>query len=188
MPSLLGIMGSPRKNGNTHMMLSGILESAGNRGAETDLIILCDKTIYECDGCLICWKNRPCPKNDDMNVIYTMIEKADVLVFGTPVYWYGPTALMKLFIDRLVYFNCPENRPAVRGKKGIIVIPYEEESPETVEPLEKMFEMSLNYMEMRLVHKLIVPGAGEKGAVREMPGIMKKCELLGETIAGTGGA
>jgi multimeric flavodoxin WrbA len=60
-----------------------------------------------------------------MLAIYPKIIEADVIIFGTPVYWYGPTALMKAFIDRFVYFNCPENR-AKSGKAANI--PFEDDT------------------------------------------------------------
>lgn len=53
-----------------------------------------------------------------MNGFYQKIIDSDILVFGTPVYWYAPTAIMKAFIDRFVYFNCPENREKIRGKNS----------------------------------------------------------------------
>ena len=113
MKKILGIMGSPRKNGNTHVLISKILESAQKEGADTKMIFLSDLIIKECDGCYSCWKGQKCGKNDDMNNVYPLIINSEVLIFGTPVYWFGPTALMKAFIDRLVYFNCPENRAKV---------------------------------------------------------------------------
>ena len=103
MKKILGVMGSPRKNGNTHVLLSKILESAKDNGATTDLIFLNDLVIKECDGCHSCWKSNECSKNDDMNNVYPMIIGCDVIIFGTPVYWYGPTALMKAFLDRFVF-------------------------------------------------------------------------------------
>ena len=145
MKKILGIVGSPRINGNTHLLISKILEGAQNFGLEADLIFLKDLDIKECDGCHSCWKGNQCSKNDDMNIIYPKIIASDIIVFGTPVYWYGPTALMKGFIDRFVYFNCPENREKVRGKMAILVVPFEEDNVETAEPLIKMFEKSFSY-------------------------------------------
>ena len=172
MKKILGIVGSPRINGNTHLLISKILEGAQNFGLEADLIFLKDLYIKECDGCHSCWKGNQCSKNDDMNIIYPKIIASDIIVFGTPVYWYGPTALMKGFIDRFVYFNCPENREKVRGKMAILVVPFEEDNVETAEPLIKMFEKSFSYLEMKLIEKIIVPGVGKKGEV------LKKQDIL----------
>jgi hypothetical protein len=107
---VLGVVGSPRKNGNTHILVSRILEGAEKQGAAAETIFLNDLNIRECNGCHACWRGKRCSKKDDMRDIYPKIIESDVIVFGTPVYWYGPTALMKGFMDRFVYFNCPENR------------------------------------------------------------------------------
>ena len=72
-----------------------------------------------------------CSKNDDMLGTYPKISQSDALILGTPVYWYGPTGLMKLFIDRFVYFNCQQNRDKIKGKSVVIAVPFEEETCET---------------------------------------------------------
>ena len=142
----LGVLGSPRKQGNTHLLISKLLEGAGSRGAETDVIFLNDLDIRECDGCHVCWQGRDCIKKDDMNPLYSRIIQSDVLVLGTPVYWYAPTALMKGFLDRFVYFNCPENRVKIKGKSAVIIVPFEEESPKAADLVVSIFEKSLAYL------------------------------------------
>ncbi len=87
MTNILGITGSPRKNGNTQVLISKILEGACDKGAATDNIFLGDMTIQECNGCHACWRGKACPKNDDMNDIYDKIAASDILIFGTPIYW-----------------------------------------------------------------------------------------------------
>jgi len=183
MKKILAIMGSPRKNGNTHALLSKITESAQKDGAETKIIFLSGLNINECDGCQSCWKGKKCSKNDDMNNIYPLIIDSDVLIFGTPVYWFGPTALMKAFIDRLVYFNCPENRAKIKGKNALLIVPFEDDVLETAAPLIKMFEKSCEYLEINLIEKLIVPGVTKKGEVLEKKDIVEKCLEIGKKIA-----
>ncbi len=95
-----------------------------------------------------------------MNVIYPKIIESDIIIFGTPVYWYGPTAMMKGFIDRFVYFNCPENRSKIKGKAAVLAIPFEEENIKTADLLVKFFEKSLGYLEMKTI------GVGEKKPFR----------------------
>ena len=114
MKKILAVTGSPRRNGNTHILVTKIAEGAKSKGAIIDELFLGDLAIIECDGCHVCWKGKECSKNDDMLTIYSRIIQSDIIIFGTPVYWYGPTALMKAFIDRFVYFNCPENRKKIR--------------------------------------------------------------------------
>jgi multimeric flavodoxin WrbA len=178
----LGVIGSPRRDGNTHILVSRFLEGALSEGAEVDTVFLGDLRIEECDGCQACWRGKQCSKNDDMLGLYPRLIDSDIVVFGTPVYWYGPTALMKGFVDRLVYFNCPENRPKIRGKSAVIIIPFEEENPETARLVVEFFEKSLVYLEMKLIGRLIVPGVGEKGAVSKQPQRLMESYKLGQRL------
>lgn len=182
MTTVLGIVGSPRRNGNTHILVSRMLEGAQAVGAKIELLPLRGLQIRECDGCYACWKGRPCSKRDDMLDIYPKIITSDVLVFGTPVYWYGPTALMKAFIDRFVYFNCEENRAKIRGKAAAIAVPYEEEAPDTADLVVALFERSLAYLEMDLVGQVIVPGVGPRGQVLEKEASLAQAYELGRRL------
>ena len=182
MAKVLGIVGSPRRKGNTDVLVSKILEGARDAGAETEVLFLQDLTIRECDGCHACWKQKPCSKNDDMNNIFPLIESSDALIFGTPVYWYGPTALMKAFIDRFVYFNCPENHKRIMGKSAALAIPFEEENPETVRLLVEFFEKCFGYLELNLVGQVIVPGVTKRGEIVEKPMDLEKGYELGKRL------
>lgn len=101
---VIGINGSPHRDGTTSIMLKKFLEAVNRHGGETELIHLIDKKISPCLGCYsknpkLC--RYPCIQKDDMQKIYPKLIKADAIVFGTPVYWFNMSGLMKNFIDRL---------------------------------------------------------------------------------------
>ena len=179
MSRILGIVGSPRRGGNTDILVTEILKSAEQAGAESETIYLGDLTINECDGCHACWTGRDCTMFDDMNPLHHKIIESDLLVLGTPVYWYGPTGLMKCFIDRLVYFNCPENRTKIKGKKAVLAIPLEEEDSNVASLTVSLFEKILEYLEMSLAGTVIVPGVSAKGEVKNKSKALEKCHELG---------
>jgi multimeric flavodoxin WrbA len=180
---LLAVIGSPRKQGNTHAMVLGLLEGAKACGAESEIVFLGDLDIAECNGCLACWKTGRCAKNDDMNKLYDLIALSDAIVFGTPVYWYGPTALMKAFLDRFVYFNCPENRGKVKNKDTALIIPFEEDDPRAADLVIALFEKSFAYLEMNFVGTVIAPGLLHKGEVANKPPVMQQTVELGKKLA-----
>jgi len=104
---VVGICGSPRK-GNTEWMLRKLLEGAAKAGAGTELILLREKNIRWCDGCLSCeaggeHRKGICMIQDDMQEIYAKLVEADGLALGTPVYFELLSGLLKNFIDR----TCP---------------------------------------------------------------------------------
>ena len=184
MKTILGIIGSPRKNGNTDILVSRILAGARDGGASTETVSLGELKILECNGCHACWKGkRVCCKNDDMKDLYPRIIESEAIIFGTPVYWYGPTAILKCFIDRFVYFNCPANRSKIRGKAAVIAVPFEDKTLETSDLVVDFFDKSLSYLEMRLVERILVPGVTKRGEVRNRKRIMDKCYELGQRLA-----
>ncbi|MBN1801172.1 MAG: flavodoxin family protein [Candidatus Lokiarchaeota archaeon] len=182
MKRILAIMGSPRKNGNTHILLLKLLEAGKKVGSQGEMLFLGDLNIKECDGCHSCWKGNECSKNDDMNDIYKKIADSDVLVFGTPVYWYGPTGLMKLFLDRCVFFNCEENNKQIAGKSAVLVVPFEENTLETAKPLVDLFEKSFKYLNLNLIEQLLVPGVYKKGDVLKKKDAINRAIEIGTSI------
>jgi multimeric flavodoxin WrbA len=183
MKKILSVVGSPRRNGNTHILVSKIAEGAKAKDAEVDELFLADFTIVECDGCHVCWEKDECIKDDDMSALYQRIIQSDVIIFGTPVYWYGPTALMKGFIDRFVYFNCPKNRAKIRGKSAVIAVPFEEESLEMATPVVEFFQKCFDYLEVNLAGKILVPGVSTRGEIRKKEKSLQQAYELGQTLA-----
>jgi hypothetical protein len=90
---------------------------------------------------------------------------------------------MKAFIDRFVYFNCPENRQKINGISAVLAVPFEEAGPETARGVIEFFEKSLAYLEIKLLGQIIVPGVGDKGAVRSKPKSLQQAYDLGRKLA-----
>ena len=183
MTKVLGIMGSPRKNGNTHILMNKILEGAKSAGASTELVLIADLDIAPCDGCEICFQGKPCKIEDDMLGLYDKLVEADTIVFGSPVYWYGPSAQMKTFFDRFMYFSAPENMQLIEGKNAVIATVYEEESPYVAEALVMMFERSFNLLKINLVNKIIVADVLNKGDINKKTDSLERASELGASLA-----
>lgn len=101
---VLGIVGSPRKGGNTEILVAEALAEARKAGAETDIFLVADKTINGCDGCHSCVKTGVCRIKDDMQTLYQQMGEADAIIFGSPVYFGNVTAQTKAIIDRTFLF------------------------------------------------------------------------------------
>lgn len=74
---IVGIVCSPRKGGNTEILVREALKAASEAGAETDLVLTSTKNIAPCDGCGICEKNGVCKISDDMQELYQKLESSD---------------------------------------------------------------------------------------------------------------
>lgn len=97
---VLGLQGSPRSKGNTSTLLSAFLDQVEALGGHVQNLDVTKMKVLPCRGCGNCEKKGYCPLDDDMQTVYPLLRKADLVVLATPIYFYGPTAQMKLFIDR----------------------------------------------------------------------------------------
>jgi len=97
---VLGIMGSPRKKGNTDFLLSSFMNEVENAGVRTHVIEIAKKKILPCMEYSVCEKKGTCPIDDDMNEIYTLLYEADIIVLATPIFFYNTPAQTKALIDR----------------------------------------------------------------------------------------
>lgn len=98
---VLGLQGSPRKNGNTDFLLSTFMKEVEKSGVITQNIRVDKKNIAPCLGCGYCEKEGYCIIQDDMSSeIYPLFRKADVIVAATPIFFYNVTAQLKALIDR----------------------------------------------------------------------------------------
>jgi len=149
---ILALIGSPRKGSNTDILVDKILEGCKEKGFSSEKLYLYDFSISACTDCRLCKsENYECAIKDDMQQIYLSMVEADIIIFGTPVYWYGPTGKMKLLIDRMRPFIASRK---MEGKKAVLVAP-SEEGPEACRALLEMFRMSFDYLGMEFVDSIL---------------------------------
>lgn len=114
---VLGISGSPRKEGNTDLLVKEALKVCAENGAKTDFIGLAGKNIKFCDNCDACAGGKaPCPKDDDVKQILDAMEKADALIIGSPTYFGSVSGQLKTLFDRTMPLR--RNNFRLSGKIG----------------------------------------------------------------------
>jgi len=163
----IAINGSPHMDeGNTAMILNPFLEGLKEAGCDAELFYTRKLKIGPCNGDMSCWFINPgvCAQKDDMEILAPRLKEADIIIFATPVYWYGPTAKMKLLIDRLRPYISSRK---LAGKKGLVVSP-SEEGASCCGPLLQMFTMSFEYLGMLNGGSLLAQ-AYEKGEIIKRP-------------------
>lgn len=99
---VLVISSSPRRGGNSDYLCDQFIRGAEEAGHDTEKIFFQNKKINYCLGCGACNTTHKCVQKDDMDGVLDKMVNADVLVFGTPVYFYTMDAQMKTLIDRTV--------------------------------------------------------------------------------------
>jgi multimeric flavodoxin WrbA len=116
---VLGISGSMRKDGNTSRLITIILRECEEKGLTTEYISLSGKNIHPCIGCETCKKEHECAiTDDDWEDIASRILDCEVLVIGSPTYYYDVSGQLKNFIDR-TYSYYHDRRLA--GRKAVAV-------------------------------------------------------------------
>jgi len=124
---VLGFQGSPRKKGNTHFLLSSFMAAAEKLGAQTRTIEVAKKSIAACKELIVCEKKGYCPIDDDMkHEIYPLIRQAEVVVIGTPIFFYNMTAQLKAMVDRCQTFWARKyvfkiKDPAQKMRRGFLL-------------------------------------------------------------------
>ncbi len=98
--NVLIVSTSPRVGSNSDLLANEFGRGAKDEGNEVEIISLKDKDIKFCKGCFACQKNQRCVIHDDADLIEQKMEKADVLVFATPIYYYEMSGQMKTLLDR----------------------------------------------------------------------------------------
>jgi multimeric flavodoxin WrbA len=175
---ILALNGSARKRGNTDILIDQILKGSKRGKHTTQKIYLYDYEILPCMDCRDCKKgDYVCTLNDGMKKIYPKMEKADLIIFGTPNYWNGPTGKMKLLIDRMRPF-VPSRK--LKGKKCVIVSP-SGEGPNSCRLLVEMLRLSCDYLGMKFAGKVLAK-AYEKGEILKNQKALEKAYKLGTSL------
>ena len=97
---VLGIMGSPRRQSNTEVLLDKALEGAAQAGAEVEKVVVSNLKISGCREIYACRKDGECAIKDDMQSLYRKLQEADHVILASPIFFYGVTSQVKAVIDR----------------------------------------------------------------------------------------
>lgn len=129
------INGSPRK-GNTLAAINAL-------GLDAEIINADQVNVSPCKGCGACGCEKGCVQNDDSNQVIDKLVEAEMIVFATPVYWWGVTAQLKTIIDK-----CYCRGAHLKGKKvGIIVVGGDSVESEQYDLIKRQFELIGEYLQ-----------------------------------------
>jgi multimeric flavodoxin WrbA len=119
---VLGVVGSPRRNGNTERLVAEALRVIEEKGVKTELLRLAGKEIKPCDACLACRKTGECHTKDDFQPIFDKMVKADGIILSSPVYYGSATPQIKALIDRAGYLSGAKGRVFENKVGGPLVV------------------------------------------------------------------
>lgn len=176
--TVLGFVGSPRRGGNTHILVDEILRGAQEAGAAVQKFDLTRLEIAPCKACDTCQNTDEfCVHDDDFPPLWEQMKTADVWVLGTPIYWGGPTAQFKAFIDR---WRSPEEELKVMPDKHIILaLPLGDESGEQAQITIDMMTVGLEWINKTINDVVIAPGVEDRGDIRKRTDILERAYQVG---------
>ncbi len=192
MPEILGIGGSPRKGGNSDILLREVLAGAAQAGATTEAIQLRDLRFQSCDGCERCRPDNICKLKDEMQQLYPKITAARGLVLVSPTHNFNVTAWMKSFIDRMYcYFGFTDDRPrswwttlANQGRRAALVAIGEQAGAEEAIGLTlTALHRAMAAYGYEIAGELPVNGIFDRGMVRHHPNVLADARQLGFELA-----
>jgi multimeric flavodoxin WrbA len=177
----LGIVGSPRKGGNSEILTAYCLKAIAEEGLDTELVSLAGMDIKGCNACGYCFENEGCSIEDDMQPVYEKMVAADAIIVASPVYYGSATALVKGLLERTGFMSLRQD--PFRGKVG--------------GPLVVARRAGKNFTFMELMHwfhikGIINPGSTywnvaigwEKGEVEKDEEGMRTAWNFGKSVAG----
>jgi multimeric flavodoxin WrbA len=185
---VLGIAGSPRRGGNTDLLLAEVMRGAASRGAEVKTIVLNDLNITPCQHCDACLEAGRCQVEDDMQMVYRELEEADRLVLASPIHFMGVTAQTKAMIDRCqalwarkYILKMPPlgNR---RERKGLFVSVGGRRVSSGFEPALATVKSLFKVLDITYAGALLFPGVDEKGAINRKPDALHQAFLAGQKL------
>jgi multimeric flavodoxin WrbA len=161
------LFGSPRKEGNTIQLVKTFSQTMQARGHDMRTIYLNDLNIRPCQGCLACMPKGVCRIDDDMKDVRKHMTDSDLIVYATPVYWFGPSGQLKLVMDRSFAFFDKDYNSRIAGKKAVTIMTCGDEDKETCGPSIEMFKRTLNLLGVSYVGSVEATGCEQEWVVRE---------------------
>jgi len=186
---VLGIAGSPRRGGNTDLLLAEVMKGAASRGAEVKTIILNDLKITPCQHCDACLETGRCKYQDDMQMVYQELEQADRIVLASPIQFMGLTAQVKAMIDRCQALWARKyvlKLPPLgdrRERKGVFISVGGRRIANLFEPALATVKTLFRILDITYTGELLFPGIDEKGAIAKHPDALRQAFLAGQKLA-----
>ncbi len=148
---IIVLMGSPNKNGSTGILADSFVRGAAESGHDCEIIDVCHANIHPCIGCVRCGYEGPCVQKDDVEQIRGKLLGADMVVFATPLYYYGMTAQLKAVVDRFCAYNSSLNGRHLRSALLTVAWNADDWTFEALEAHDKTLVRYLRFKDMGMV-------------------------------------
>ena len=170
--------GSPNKNGSSNLLAGEFIRGAKETGHSVQVVDAAHEDISPCTGCIHCGYEGPCVQKDGVNRIRKVILEADMIVFGTPLYYYGMSAQLKILIDRFCAFNSSIQHK--RMKSALLSAAWNDDNW-TFEALEAHYKTLVRYLNFKDIGMVLGRGCGTVSMTRRS-GFPQLAYEMGRTL------
>lgn len=175
---IIVLQGSPNLKGSTSLLSDQFIKGAKDKGHEVERFDLTKFHIKPCTGCVACGYEGPCVQKDDNEIIKKALLNADMIVFATPLYYYGMSAQLKTVVDRFCSYNY--SLTGKHLKSALITVAYNS-SDWTFEALEGHYKTLVRYLELKDQGMILGYGCGTPSMTRSSK-YMKEAYELGYSL------
>lgn len=187
---ILAIAGSPRRGGNTDLLLQEVVRGAESEGAEVKALFLRKLCIAPCRHCDSCLETGRCVVEDDMQWIHAELRRADRLALASPIFFMGLTAQTKAMIDRcqaLWVLKYVLKRPVATNeggeRRGLFISVGGTRGPKLFEPAMATVKIFFKTLEFTYAGDLLYRGIDGKGEILEHPTALREAFEAGQKLA-----
>lgn len=168
------LLGSPNRQGSSRLLAESFRQGAEEAGHTVELIDTAHSSIHPCTGCVHCGYEGPCSQKDDVDAIRAKILNADMMVFVTPLYYYGMSAQLKALVDRFCAFNSSIHRKHM--KSALLTVAWNSDDW-TFEALEAHYKTLIRYLNLEDMGIVLGYGCGTPSMTKRSPYSQKAYQL-----------
>ena len=137
------LFGSPNRKGSTNILVENFVRGATEAGHECEVLDVCHMNTHPCTGCVACGYEGPCVQKDDVEQIRAKLVASEMVVFATPLYYYGMSAQLKIVVDRFCAYNSSLNSKHL--KSALLTVAWNADDW-TFEALEAHYKTLVRYI------------------------------------------
>jgi arsenate reductase (thioredoxin) len=178
----LGLQGSPRKKGNSELLLAMFMQALERQGVRTQTLPVCRLELQPCLELLACEKNGFCPIKDEMDArVYSLLRQADIVVAASPVFFYNVTAQLKALIDRCQAFWARKyllklKDPGAFARRGFLLAVGASGGKQLFDGLHLTAKYFFDAIDAEYAGHLVYRNIESRGAIQNHPGVSEDVE------------
>ena len=172
------LVGSPNKKVSTSILVDSFQKGAEESGHTVEVIDVCHADIHPCTGCVACGYEGDCVQKDDNERIRNSLLSCDMVVFATPLYYYGMSAQLKAVVDRFCAYNSSLNRRHL--KSALLTVAWNADDW-TFESLTAHYKTLVRYINFEDMGMILGYGCGSP-SMTKASGYPEKAYELGKSI------